>query len=497
MRAWIAALAVALLAACAPAAKAPNTDNILAIGMALEPPGLDPTAGAAAAIDEVVYANVFEGLTRIGPNGEVKPALARAWTIKDGGRTYRFQLQPKVTFHDGAAFTAEDVVFSLDRARAPVSKNAQKEFFEPIEAVKALDPLTVEVRLKRPVGDFLFNMGVGDSVIVDPASADTNATHPVGTGPFRFARWQKGVAITLARNPSYWGAPAALDGARFVVVPDASAAYAALLAGDVQGFPDFPAPELLSLIAKDKRFRIAIGTTEGETILAINNQRNPFTDKRVRQAIALAIDRKALIDGAMFGYGVPIGSHFAPHNAAAIDLTGLSPYDPTHARALLTEAGFPNGIDASLRLPPVGYARRGGEIIAAQLAAIGVRAKIENIEWAQWLEQVFTNKDFDLTIVSHTEANDIGIYARPDYYFGYRNSAFDALMAEVNAELDPARRTALLQKAQRVIAEDYVNGYLFQLAKIGVWDARIEGQWVNSPIQANDLTGVRFRAVGA
>jgi peptide/nickel transport system substrate-binding protein len=110
---------------------------------------------------------------------------------------------------------------------------------------------------------------------------------------------------------------------------------------------------------------------------------------------------------------------------------------------------------------------------------------------------VFTNKDFDLTIVSHTEANDIGIYARPDYYFGYRNADFDALMAQVNAELNPARRTALLQEAQRIIAEDHVNGYLFQLAKIGVWDARVEGQWINSPIQANDLTGVRFKAPGA
>jgi peptide/nickel transport system substrate-binding protein len=494
VRVWLTAFLCAVLSACAPAAQKPNTDNVLAIGIALEPPGLDPTAGAAAAIDEVVYANVFEGLTRIGPNGEVKPALARDWTIANGGRTYVFHLQPDVKFHDGAAFTAEDVAFSLDRARGQDSKNAQKEFFEPIEKVTALDPLTVEVRLKRPVGDFLFNMGVGDSVIVDPASAATNAVNPIGTGPFKFARWQKGVAINLVRNPSYWGAPISLDGARFVIVPDPSAAFAALLAGDVQGFPDFPAPELLTLIAKDRRFRIAIGTTEGETILAINNQRAPFTDRRVREAIALAIDRKALIDGAMFGYGVPIGSHFAPHNAAYVDLTGLSPHDPARARELLKEAGYADGFTASLRLPPVGYARRGGEIIAAQLAQVGIETKIENIEWAQWLEQVFANRDFDLTIVSHTEANDIGIYARKDYYFGYRNPTFDSLIDKLNATIDEKERRVLLQQAQRIIAADYVNGYLFQLAKIGVWDARIEGQWKNSPVQANDLTAVRIAA---
>ena len=134
----------------------------------------------------------------------------------------------------------------------------------------------------------------------------------------------------------------------------------------------------------------------------------------------------------------------------------------------------------------------GGEIIAAQLRAVGIETQIENLEWAQWLETVFKGKDFDLTIVSHTEPMDINIYARPDYYFQYDNPELQEVMAELDVATDPAARTALLQSAQTIIAEDYVNAYLFQLAKTGVANAKIEGLWENAPTQANDLTGVRW-----
>ncbi len=132
---------------------------------------------------------------------------------------------------------------------------------------------------------------------------------------------------------------------------------------------------------------------------------------------------------------------------------------------------------------------RGGEIIAAQLRAVGIETEISNLEWAQWLEQVFKGKDFGLTIVSHTEPFDIGIYARPDYYFQYDNPDFQALMTELNATTDPAMRTELLAKAQTMISEDYVNGYLFQLAALTVAKAGINGLWANAPTAATDLTG--------
>ena len=252
----------------------------------------------------------------------------------------------------------------------------------------------------------------------------------------------------------------------------------------------FPAPENLPQFDADPRFRVVAGSTEGETILSTNNKMPPFDNIKVREALAHAIDRKAIIDGAMFGYGTPIGTHFAPHHPSYVDLTAQSNFDPEKAKALLAEAGFPDGFKTTLKLPPPSYARRGGEIIASQLRNVGIETEISNLEWAQWLEQVFKGKDFGLTIVSHTEPLDIGIYARPDYYFQYDSAEFQKIMEDLNNATDPQERNRLLQVAQKKIADDYVNGYLFQLANTGVVNAKLMGVWENAPTQAADMTGV-------
>ncbi len=483
-------LTAAAFACLAGAASAQQTS--ITIGMQLEPPHLDPTSAAAAAIDEVVYANVYEGLTRFGPDGSVLPGLAESWEVADDGLSYDFHLREGVTFHDGAALTAEDVVFSIDRARAEDSTNAQKALFESIDEVTAVDDLMVEITLKQPNGALLFNLAWGDAVIVDESDVDTLTTNPVGTGPFMFKDWVEGDRVELVRNPDYWGEPVALESATFKFISDPTAAFAAMMAGDIDAFPVFPAPENLAQFEADPRFTVLVGSTEGETILAMNNGVEPFDNVKVREAVAHAIDRQAIIDGAMFGYGTPIGTHFAPHHPAYVDLTGKSAFDPEKAKTLLAEAGYPDGFTTTLKLPPPSYARRGGEIIASQLRAVGIQTQITNLEWAQWLEEVFRGKDFGMTIVSHTEPMDIGIYARPDYYFQYDDPAFRAMNTQLAEIADPLERNEVLKAMQERIADHFVNGYLFQLAKTGVADARIEGLWQNSPTQANDLTGVRW-----
>ena len=482
-------MGLAVLALIASPALAQRTD--ISVGMVLEPPNLDPTSGAAAAIREVTYSNIFEGLTRFGPDGSVMPGLAGNWHLSADGLAYTFYLRQHVTFHDGTPLTADDVVFTLNRARAEDSTNAQKQLFAAIEEVEALDTYTVQVTLSQPQGSFLFNMAWGDAVIMSPASVETNATNPIGTGPFRFVRWVQGDRVELERNPDYWGRAPALERATFRFISDPSAAFAAMMAGDVDAFPNFPAPETLAQFEADPRFNVIVGSTEGETILSMNHQHEALSDVRVRQAIAHAINRQDIIDGAMFGYGTPIGTHFAPHNPDYLDLTAQSAHDPERARALLAEAGVEN-LTLRLMLPPPTYARRGGEIVAAQLREVGIQTQITNLEWAQWLEQVFRGKDFDLTIISHTEPMDIGIYARPDYYFQYDSPELQALIAELDVTAEPEARTNLLHSAQRHIADDYVVGFLFQLAKTGVANAAIEGLWENAPVPANDLTGVRW-----
>ena len=466
--------------------------DTITIAMQLEPPHLDPTSAAAQAIDSVVYTNIFEGLTRFMGDGSVVPGLAESWEISDDGLTYTFHLREGVTFHDGSAMDSADVKFSLDRARADDSQNAQKALFTGIASVETPDPQTVVVTLMEPNGSLLFNLAWGDAVIVAPETIETITTNPVGTGPYTFADWVQGDRIELARNPDYWGEQPAMASATFKFISDPTAAFAAMMAEDVDVFTGFPAPENLPQFEADPRFQVLVGSTEGETILAMNNKVAPLDNIKVREAISHAIDRQAIIDGAMFGYGTPIGTHFAPHNPAYVDLTGSSAYDPEKAKALLAEAGFPDGFSTTLKLPPPSYARRGGEIIAAQLRAVGIETEISNLEWAQWLEQVFKGKDFGLTIVSHTEPMDINIYARPDYYFQYDNPEFQALMSKLDATTDPDARNQILGEAQTMISEDYVNGYLFQLAALTVAKAGIEGLWANAPTAATDLTGVTW-----
>ncbi|MGG7566962.1 ABC transporter substrate-binding protein [Rhodovulum sp. DZ06] len=472
---------------------APGLAAELTVAMQLEPPALDPTAGAAAAIDEVVYPNLFEGLVWSTPSGEIVPKLAKSWETSEDGTVWTFHLQEGVKFHDGADFDASDVKFSLDRINAEGSQNAQKGKFSGIASVEVVDPLTVKVTLNEPQGFFLNNLANGDAVMLDPASVETNGTAPVGTGPFKFGDRAEGASITLVKNDAYWGAAPAMDSVTWRFISDPTAALNALMAGDVDGFVGYPSPETVPQFEADPRFTVNTRTTEGETILSTNTRKPPFNDLKVRQAIAHALDKQAIIDGAMFGMGVPIGSHFAPHHPAYVDLTGTYPHDIAAAKKLLAEAGFPDGFKATLKLPPPSYARRGGEIVAAQLREIGIELEIQNVEWGQWLEQAFKGKDYDLTIVSHTEPMDIGIYANPDYYFQYDNPELQALMKKINATIDPGVRNALLAKAQQIVAEDAVNGFLFQLEIADIWPAKLEGWPTGATVQSLNLTEAKWK----
>jgi ABC-type dipeptide/oligopeptide/nickel transport system permease component len=273
----------------------------------------------------------------------------------------------------------------------------------------------------------------------------------------------------------------------FKFISDPTAAYAALMAGDVDAFSAYPAPENIPQFAADRRFEVYVGSTEAETVLALNNREPPLSLLPVRRAIAHALDRRALIDGAMFGYATPIGSHFPPRSPDYIDLTGMYKHDLAQARALLAQAGYPHGFPVTLKLPPPSYARRAGEIIASQLAAVGIRVTIENLEWAQWLDQVFARHDYDLSIVAHVEPMDYDIYARDDYYFGYSNADFKALIAALDDTIDPARRHELLGDIQRKLAEDAVNGFLFQLPRLAVWNAHLHGVGFDNPLGTIEL----------
>jgi peptide/nickel transport system substrate-binding protein len=484
--------ALAVLASVMLSAAPVHGAQRMIIGTQLEPPVLDPTANPAAAISEVLYGNVFEGLVQFAADGSAAPRLALSWEISADGLTYVFHLKSGVRFHDGSEFDAAAAKYSLERILAPGSTNPQRARLRAIRAIEVVDPLTLRLLLSRRSGGLLQSLAFGSAVMVSRASVMNNAVRPIGTGPFRFLRWRRGDSITLERNPDYRGPPAQLSQVTFKFITDPTAAFAALMAGDVDAFANYPAPESFPQFAVDRRFKVLTGTTEMETVLGLNERVAPLGNVLVRRAISYALDRRAIIDGAMFGYGTPIGSHFPPGNPAYVDLTGMYPHDIAKAKELLAQAGYPAGLSLTLKLPPPSYARRSGEIIAAQLAQVGIRVKIEDLEWAQWLDQVYTRHDFDMSIVGHAEPLDYDIYARDDYYFGYSNPAFKALIAALEDSVDGAARKDLLQQIQRKLADDAVNGFLFQYPRLDVWNAHAHGIGFDNVLGAVDVAHAYF-----
>ena len=327
-------------------------------------------------------------------------------------KTYTFKLRKGVKFQNGEPFNSAAVKFSFDRAATPTSTNKDKSLFQSFESVTAPDADTIVITLKYSEPNFPFLMGQATAAIIEPKSAPTDGTQPVGTGPYQLGAWAKGSSITLTKWADYRNAAAIkLSKVTIRIISDPAAQVAALLSGDVDVFPRVAAARSLAQFRADPRFTVLIGGSKAKTIVAINERKKPLDDVRVRRAILAAIDRKAMIDGAVDGFGTPIGSFYTPGSAGYVDTTGHQSLRSGEGQkaARRSRRHHAAGI-VSLRLPPPPYARQGGEVLAAQLAKIGIVAKIENVEWAQWLSQVFAGNgphNFDLTIVSHVEPFDL------------------------------------------------------------------------------------------
>jgi len=471
-----------------PAALAQSKKETMVIGMTLEPPGLDPTANAAAAIGEVVLYNVFETLTKINADGKVTPLLAESWEISPDLKTYTFKLRKGVKFQNGEPFNAQSVKFSFDRAAAEKSTNKDKRTFANL-STQVADEHTIVLINKEIDPDLPFLLGQPTAVILEPKSVDGNAATPVGTGPYKLQNWVKGSSLNLVAWEGFRNAGAIkLKRVTFRFISDTSAQAAALLAGDVDAHPRF-ATRAVPQFQNNPNFQVILGGSRAKTILAINEKHKPLDDVRVRRAILAAIDRKAVIEGAADGFGVPIGSHYVPGAPGYVDTTGVNPFDIEKAKKLLAEAGVKTPLELSMTLPPPPYARQGGEVIAAQLAKIGITVKLQNVEWAQWLSGTYGGQhDYDLSIVSHVEPFDLGNYAKPDYYWGYDSKAFRELYDKIQQTGNVEERNKLLGEAQKLLANDAANGFLYQPQFPTVAKKGVKGLWTAMPIFCNDLS---------
>jgi len=485
------ALMLLLLATAAAPAAAQGT---LAVQTPAEPPGLDLTASPASAIAAVVHYNVQECLVKVDKNGKLVPWLADRWYTTDS-KNYTFFLKKGVRFHNGREMKAADVKFVLERAANPETKHPFQKRYEIIREIIVKDDYTVSIALKEVNANFLLEMARQGSVIYPREAVDTLKSAPMGTGPFTVADWVRGDRIVLAKNKDYHvkGLPH-LDKVTFRFIPDPNSALAALKSGDIDVSAFGLGPENVVDLKKDPRFQVILGDTTNDVILAMNNSRKPYSDKRVRLAVTHAINKEEVLKGAMFGLGRILGSNVDPLNPYFVDMSKAVPYDPAKAKKLLAEAGYPNGFDAVLRVSPqYYYTVRTGEVLASQLAKVGIKVKIEQIEWGQWLSQVYKDANYDLTIIGHAEPWDIGNYANPGYYFRWDNKDFHALYKESEQTVDDKKRREQFARLQKMMADEAPVVWLYMHPRLVVTKKGVTGIWKDLPISSLDLTEVAWQ----
>ena len=486
-------VALALVSLATPTAV--GAQQNLVVQVATEPPGLDLTATPASATAAIVFYNVQEALVKVDRHGKLVPWLAEKWHTSDN-KNYTFFLKHGVRFHNGRELKAGDVKFVYDRAMNPETKHPAVKQYEVIGDIIVKDDYTITFALKTTNANFLLTMARQGSVIYPREAVDTLKSEPIGTGPYKIGEWVRGDRIVLVKNPDYHvkGLPK-LDRVTFRFMPDPNAALAALKAGDVDAALFGLGPEHIPDLQKDPRFQVIIGETTNDVIMSMNNSKKPFTDVRVRRAVTYGINKPDVVKGAMFGFGRVLGTNVDPLNPYFVDMSGAMPYDPAKAKKLLAEAGYPNGFDAVLRVAPqYYYTVRTGEVLVDQLQKVGVKIKIEQIEWGQWLSRVWKDADYDLTIIGHAEAWDIANYANPKYYFRYDSADFQKLFQDSEVTVDDKARRELYVKMQKKLVEDAPVVWLYIHPRLAVTKKGLQGFWKDLPAGAgvNDLSEVAW-----
>ena len=454
---------------------------------------LSPYQLASAGTREVMF-NVFEGLYKVDSTGDFKPALATGCTVSDDALTYTFAIRENVKFHNGAVMTPADVVYSYNTCAAESVDSAIKGVLANVESVTA-EGNNVVIRLAAPNSDF---MAYVSSVYISPADYTGQDTQPVGTGPFSFVSRTVQDSVVIKRFDDYWGEKAKLSQVTFKIFENATALVTALDAGSLDLVLHLDATQVSGLKSD---FKVMEDTMKLVQALYLNNAVEPLNDVRVRKALCYAVDVDAMLQLTADGHGSKLGSSIYPSFTKYFDesLIGAYPHDVDKAKALLAEAGYPNGFDLTI-IAPSNYSPHVNTamVLAEQLKAAGINASVQEVEWNTWLTDVYKGRNFQATVcgfdASTLTANALlGRYesASSKNMCGYASADFDAYMQEANSITDDARRTELFRAAAKCLSDDAANVYLQDLAEFAAIRATLSG-YAFYPLYLMDLSKVTY-----
>lgn len=478
------AAVVALIAVFSVVVISANTQGkatgTLTVGLILEPTNLDVRNTPGAALDQVLLDNVYQGLVTFKSGTfDIEPALAKKYTISDDGLTYTFDINTDATFHSGNTLTVDDVVSSLTDTKALLGPT--------VSEITAVDDSTVEVTLTEPNSQLLFLLAGRAGIILEEGATNDLKNTANGTGPYALDSWKQGDSITLTAVPDYWGTPASLETVVFRYIPDGKAAVNATLDGDLD-VQTAVLPDLQAELKNDKDISLSRAESTDVFTLAYNNAKAPLSDVRVREAISKAIDQDALIQ-ALLGDGLPLGGPITKIEIGYRDLSDINAYDPERAKQLLTEAGVQN-LNLTMTIPNF-YGTTIPNLLVSQLNEVGITLNVDQVEFATWLEKVFTNKDYELSYIDHAEAADFGNYANPEYYFNYNNPEVQALYAEALAALDEETVNSKLGEASEIVAKDAVAKWLYNYTPTTAIHSKVSGFPTSNTNSRINLEGVK------
>ncbi len=472
---------------------AKNGETVVRMNISSEPDSLDPWKSAASDTEAMMH-NVFEGLCLYNEKGEIIPGLAESWEISEDGLTYTFHLRQGVKFHNGDAFDSADVLYSYNNFAGLDGNQAVSSDYKIVESVEAPDAHTFVVHLSQPSASFL-SVNI-DSIL--PEGYDDQAASPVGTGPFRFVEYTPSQRIVLEKNPDYYeeSRMAQVDRVEFYIMTDTAAVVSALQSG---------ALDIASINADDAAvlegsFDIYSSPQNMVQIFALNNEFEPFSKVEVRQAISYCVDKEQIISSVFGGYGTKLYTNFSPvmSNYYNSGLEGTYDTDVAKAKELMEQAGYADGFAFTCKVP-ANYQPHvdTAQIIAQQLQQIGVTMNIETVEWAAWLEDVYTNANYEGTIIGLSGKLDpddvlgrfVSGYARN--FYNYENPEYDQLIADSVTELDEEKRIANYQRCQEILTEDAVGVYICDPNLVVASRKDLKG-YTFYPVTFHDMTKLSY-----
>lgn len=468
------------------------TSHSISIGLKLAPTNLDIRNEAGAALDQVLIGNVYEGLVARDADNAVVPALAKSWTVSKDAKTYTFTLNAGERFSNGDALDSKDVAWSLNSLISNDYVNAQA--LANVESASADGATTVVVKLKAPDATLLWNLTGRAGLVLDEDAQYDAKTQAVGSGPYLVQSFKQNESLTLKANPHYWGSHKAKT--QTVVLrylTDDNAAINALKSNNVQVLAPIT-ENLSSSVSKDGNFVVKAGDDTDKFVLAFNGAGSKTSDKRVREAIRYAIDNKALIS-SRGGADAMLGGPIPTLDPGYENLTKLYPFDQAKAKKLLSEAGYNASKPLKLDLEYANiYGTEIGDQLRSQLKAVGIELNVKVVEFSAWLQDVYTNKNYDLSLVDHNESHDFYTWANPDYYFNYDNKQVQDLYAKAVSSTTNSEYESYLRKAARLVSEDAPADWLFNYRVTTAYRKGVTGFPLNMNQFQLPLWNVQYRA---